>query len=179
MKSICYTSLRQAIKFILAALILIILAVGIFLWMLTIKPNIYDKNRKSGIPEALPEEFGYTCYQAQDICDVWICGNPYFDGKNVDFYVTNPTTNEGIAIRAEIYTVAFTRDENGNITGTFPDELLGRSGFIHAGEYIQTIKLDETLKTQTPVILKIGTYVEETEKSNGFFYITTMLTPQK
>ena len=118
MKSICYTSLRQAIKFILAALILIVLAVGIFLWMLTIKPNIYDKNRKSGIPEALPEEFGYTFYQAQDICDVWICGNPYFDGKNVDFYVTNPTTNEGIAIRAEIYTVAFTRDENGNITYT-------------------------------------------------------------
>ena len=178
MSKICYTSMRRTIAFILVAVIMTAVAVGAFLWMLSIEPDIYDKNSKMGIPEAIPAEKGYTYYPAQDICDIWICGNPDFDGKNVDFFLTNPESNEGISIRVEVYSIAYSYDENGNRSNPQPDELLGKSGFVRMGEYVQTVTLKKEIKEQTPVILKVGTYLEESGKSNGFFYVSTILTPQ-
>lgn len=179
MSKICYTSLRRTMLLILAALMMTAVAGGIFLWMLTIEPDIYDENCEVGVPEALPAEMGYSFYPATDICDVWLCGNPDFDGKNIDFFLTNPKSNEGLSLRLEIYTMKVTYDENGNPSNPTPDELLGKSGFVRPGEYVKTVKLDKTLKAQTPVILKIGTYLEETGKSNGFFYVSTILTPKQ
>ncbi len=177
MRQICYTSMRRAICFGLIALLMIAVAVGVFIWMLGIEPELYDPDRQLGIPEAIPAEKGYRFYRAQDICDVWICGNPAVDGKNVDLFLTNPESNEGLSIRVEVYTAARTIDEKGNATGTHPDQLLGKSGFIQTGEYVRSVKLNKALKEQTTVILKIGTYIEETGMSNGFFYITTVLSP--
>lgn len=179
MSKICYTSLRRTMLLVLAALMMIAVAVGIFLWMLTIEPDIYDENCEVGVPEALPAEMGYSFYPAAEICDVWLCGNPNFDGKNIDFFLTNPESNEGLSLRVEIYTMKVTYDENGKPSNPTPDKLLGKSGFVRPGEYVKTVKLDKTLKEQTPVILKIGTYLEETGKSNGFFYVSTILTPKQ
>ena len=69
MSKVCYTSLRRTASFILLAVLMIAVTVGVFLWMLTIEPDIYEKDSKVGIPEALPKEMGYTFYPAKDICD--------------------------------------------------------------------------------------------------------------
>lgn len=177
MNKICFTSLRRTVAFVAIALAMVAVVVGIFFWLLSIEPDIYEKNREVGIPENLPAEVGYTFYQAQDICDIYICGNPDFDGKHADLYLTNPESNGNASIRVEVYTIQFLYGEDGSVSGTLPDKLLGKSGFIHSGEYVKTVTLNKTLKKQTPVILKISTYDEETGKSNGFFHVTTFLTP--
>lgn len=178
MKRICYTSMRRAVLLGAVAAVMIAAAVGVFVWMLGVEPAFYDEACVAGIPEALPQEYGYTFYQAQDVCDVWLCGNPAFDGKNLDLYLTNPKENEGISIRVEVYSIRRSVDENGKVTGVNPDKLFGKSGFIRTGEYVKRVTLDRALKEQTPVILKISTYAEDTGKSHGFFYVTTVVTPR-
>ncbi len=178
MSKICYTSLRRTVIFVLAAVLLLSVAVGIFLWMMTLEPAFFDENAKLGMPEAIPAERGYSFYPAEDICDVYICGNPEVNGKNIGVFLTNPESNDGIYIRVEIYSQNVVYDENGNKTQTLPDELLGKSGFIRPGEYVEYVKLKKAIKEHTPVVIKVATYLEETGLSNGFFYVTTVLSTE-
>lgn len=172
---ICYTALRRAVLFAVTALLVLAAGVGIFLWMLTLEPAFFDENARVGTPEVLAEERGYTSYVADGVCAVSLCGNPEIDGKDVKLFLTCPAEND-VFLRAEIYSVKFTFDAMGNVTSANPDKLLGKSGFLRPGEYVESITLEEPLSEEmTYVMIKIGTYVEETGTSNGFFYINTAL----
>ncbi len=175
-KKICYTSLVRNIIFGVVALLIISLSILLFAFMITREPELLDSKRTVGTPGELPEEYGYSVYSATDICDIAICGAPdIIDGKEVKLYLTNPETND-LYIRAEIYTVKFTYNENGEITAAEPDKLIGKSGFICPGEYVESLTLKKRLsKEQTPVMIKIATYSPDDETSRGFFYINTTL----
>lgn len=172
---ICYTAIRRYILFSILCLLVFAIGVGIFCWMMTLEPAFFDENAKLGTPEGIAEERGYTPYVADGVCSVALCGNPEIDGKDVKLFLTSPETNE-VFLRAEIYSVKFTIDATGKVTAANPDKLLGKSGFLHPGEYVESITLDEPLTDdKTYVMIKIGTYIEETGTSNGFFYINTAL----
>lgn len=177
MRKICYTSLKQTVLIGLAALLIIAIGVGIFVWMLTIEPPFFDEKSVIGIPENIPAEKGYSYFNEADICEAYLCQNPDFDGKNADFYFTSPKENEGIFIRLEVYTLQFIYDEKGNKTGATHGDLLGKSGFIRPGEYVKTVTLSKELKEQTQVVLKIGVYEEETGKNKGSITFPSFLTP--
>lgn len=172
---ICYTAVRRYILFAVALMLVFAIGIGIFCWMLTLEPAFFDANAKAGAPEGLAEERGYTSYVADGVCAVALCGNPEIDGKDVKLFLTSPPENE-VFLRAEIYSVRFTFDAAGKVTAANPDQLLGKSGFLRPNEYVETITLDESLTEDiTYVMIKIGTYVEETGTSNGFFYVNTAL----
>ena len=163
-------ALGAAIALIVAA------AIAVFIWLISIEPPFFDENAVVGAPNDLVgQERGFSLYEAEGVCDVALCGNPEVDGKNVKLYLTNPENNE-VFFRAEIYTVAFVYDETGNLTDYYEDELLGKSGFIRPGEYVETIELDKSLKEdKTYVMIKIATYNEADGTSNGTFFINTVL----
>ena len=174
---ICYTAVRRGVLFSIAVLLILAVGVGIFCWMLTLEPAFYDENAKTGIPEGIAEDRGYTSYVADGVCAVALCGNPEIDGKEVKLFLTCPAEND-VLLRAEIYSVKFTFDITGKVTSANPDQLLGKSGFLRPGEYVEAITLNDVLtEDMTYVMIKIGTYVEETGTSNGFFYINTALIP--
>ena len=177
MRRICYTSLKHTFKLILLAILLLTVSIGIFLWIMTIKPPFFDQALVVGIPENIPLEKGYSYFNEPDVCAAYLCQNPDFDGKNADLYLTNPMENEGLFIRVEVFTINFIYDEKGNRTGTELGELLGKSGFIRPGEYVKTVTLDKKLKEQTMVALKVAVYEEETGKNHGSMLIPIFLTP--
>lgn len=175
MRSMCYTSLRRNI--IIGAIILFATAAAItvFVMMLSVKPDFFEKNSVAGVPNDIADERGYSTFGAKDICFVSLCGNPETEGKKVKLYLTNPDTND-VLLRAEIYSVKFSYDENGKITSAAPDKLLGKSGFLRPGEYVEDINLKRNLKDDmTYVMIKISSYIEETGTSGGFFYINTAI----
>lgn len=175
MRKICYTSFRRTVVWTVAAVLALVIAVTAFVILLGLEPELLDSGRQAGVPASVAEEYGYTPYSAEGICDVVLCGNPEVEGKEVRLYLTNPETNT-VWLRAEIYSVAFTYDAAGNITAANPDKLLGRSGFLRPGEYVETVSLSRELRDErTYVMIKISTYVEKTRTSNGFFYINTAL----
>lgn len=177
MRKICYTSLKQTLLIALAALLVIAIGVGIFVWMLTIEPPFFDENSVVGAPSEIPIEKGYSYFNEAEVCAAYLCQNPDFDGKNADFYFTNPEENAGLFIRLEVYTIQFIYDEKGNKTGASHGDLLGKSGFIRPGEYVKTVSLDKKLNEQTQVALKIAVYEEATGKNHGSITVPIFLTP--
>ena len=175
MRNISYTSFRRTALRLLLAVFVTTVVVAAFVLLLGMKPELLDDERQTGIPSAIPEENGYTSYSAEGICEVVLCGNPEVHGKEVQLWLTNPETNS-VWLRAELWSVAFTYDTAGKITAASPDKMLGKTGFIRPGEYVETVMLSRELQEErTYVMIKISTYVESTRTSEGFFYINTSL----
>ena len=58
----------------------------------------------------------------------------------------------------------------------YHDELLGKTGFIRPGEYVETLTLDNKLKdSETYAMIKIATYNIDDGTSNGTFFVNTIL----
>ena len=131
----------------------------------------------TGVPAEIDEARGYTVFPVDGVCTVALCGNPEINGKEVQFYLTNMTEGD-ISLRAEVYSVNFTVDHAGNITAKEADKLLGKTDFIHSGEYVETLTLKKALSEPTYVMIKIATYDEATGRSQGSFFVETVLNYQ-
>ena len=129
----------------------------------------------TGVPAALPEEYGYTFYMPQGYnAAAQVCGNPKIEGRDVYLYLTNPIQNP-CQMRAEVFTVKAGVDSSGKQT-FLPDKLLGRTGFIHPGTYVEKVTLDKELSDgDTPVYIKIALRDDETGQSLGSFLVGTTL----
>ena len=176
-QTICYTSIKRIVTLSVIAAIVVAAAVAVFAWLVSIEAPLLDENAVVGSPEAaLPEDATYKLFCAEGICDAAICEIPEVtDGKNVHLFLTNPETNS-VYIRAEIYTVAFVRNKDGQITDYYHDELLGKTGFIRPGEYVETLVLDDALEAEeTYAMIKIATYNVDDGTSNGTFFVNTIL----
>ena len=139
------------------AVLVVAAAVAVFAWLVSIEAPFIDENAVVGSPEKLLEgNETYNLYSAQGICDAALCDLPEVtDGKNVHLFLTNPETSS-VYIRAEIYTVAFVRNANGQVTDYYHDELLVKTGFIRPGEYVETLVLDDALDAaETYAMIKI------------------------
>ena len=164
-----------------AALITIItlLCVGAcvtaFIVVFGMNPHIIDKGELPGKPEGLSTADGYIAYSAPEVADISLCGIPACDGNEAMLYLTNPETNS-VLIKAEIYTVKEQRNvQNGNVS-YLPDKLIGKTGFIHPGCYVPSVRINGiTLGENTKIMIKICTMVEDSGKSNGTFYIRTVI----
>ncbi len=176
-QTLCYTSVKRIVLFAIIAALFLAAAVAAFVWLVSIEPAFFDENAVVGSPEqALPEGAPYKLFKAEGVCDAALCELPEItDSKDLHLFLTNPENNS-VYIRAEVYTVAFVRDASGNVVDYYHDELLGKTGFIRPGEYVETLTLDDKLEeSETYAMIKIATYNIDDGTSNGTFFVNTIL----
>lgn len=121
-------------------------------------PPPFESAAVAGTPE-VPESLGYSSpYQEGMGYRFSVCGNVTMDGSSAVVYFTNPTENQ-VWIKLRVL------DKDGN--------LLGETGLLKPGEYVETVELAENLPVGTPVKLKIMGYEPETYYSAGSVILNT------
>lgn len=154
----CVTCRRRTIK--LAVLYLLIVAFGVAaaVWAYQyyrpeafVRPD-FDAAAVSGTPK-VDERYGYSTLQVDEKYTVMLCGVPANDGRNVEFYITNPADN-GVWFRGEVLSAG--------------GEVLASTGVLRQGEYLPHVTLAEPLtERETPVTLRIIAYEPDTWRSRG------------
>lgn len=176
MRRVCHTSLKQNFPVALAIVAILAAAVAVFVLLWQMGPDYFEDNARVGVPVvADAKTYGYETYEVIGVASASLCGMPEIkDGRDVRFFLTNPETNT-VAIRLEVYTPKMVQKSDGSYDPV-PDVLLGMSGFIRPGEYVETVRLFDELETpRTNVMIKVATLDESTGRSNGYFYVNTVL----
>ena len=120
-------------------------------------PPEFDANAIVGTPRP-PENSGYRIlYQEGMSFHVGLCGVVRVNGASADVYMMNVSENS-LWLKIRIY------DEKGNV--------LGESGIIKPGEYIQSVKLTQSLDQDANIKLKIMSYEPDTYYSGGSIIMT-------
>ena len=123
-------------------------------------PPACDSSAIAGTPE-VPEGLGYSApYQDGMAYRFAVCGNVLMDGKQALVYFTNLAENDTWT-KLRIY------DESGNV--------LGESGLVKPGEYVQYVTLTKELAPGTPIKLKIMGYEPDTYTSAGAVVLNTQI----
>ena len=118
-------------------------------------PPPFDPAAQTGTPESA----GYGDLDAGDF-KFYAVGNLTAENGKTDIWLTNPAENN-IWLKARL----LDKDEN----------ILGESGLIKPGEYIQSIELDEIPKGTSSITLKIMAYAPDTYQSAGAIALNTDL----
>ena len=113
-------------------------------------PPPFDPAAVSGTP-TVPEGLGWQELDAK-VYKVGICGRFIPQGNTAEVWLTNPDSN-AVWLKVRVL------DENGSI--------LGETGILKPGEYVQSVTLDTVPKTGKPVVLKIMAYQPDTYHSEG------------
>lgn len=116
-------------------------------------PPPFDSSAIVGTP-AVPDGLGYNELDCQAY-KVSLCGKLNASG---DIWLTNPGSNE-VWLKVRVL------DEKGNI--------VGETGLVRPGEYVQTVELTTIPKSGTPITLKIMAYEPETYYSAGAASLNT------
>ena len=116
-------------------------------------PPPFDSTAVVGTP-TVPDGLGYSELDCQ-VYKVSLCGKLNADGN---IWLTNPESNE-VWLKVRIL------DVGGNI--------LGETGLVRPGEYVQTVALTTIPKSGTPITLKIMAYEPDTYYSAGAASLNT------
>lgn len=123
-------------------------------------PPDFESAAVAGSPE-VPENLGYSApYQDGMAYSFAVCGNVLMEGKQALVYFTNPAGND-------TWTKLRVCDENGNI--------LGETGLLKPGEYVQYVTLNKELSPGTAIKLKIMGYEPDTYASAGSVVLNTQI----
>lgn len=121
-------------------------------------PPPFEANAISGVP-TVDESLGYSeIYREGMGFSALICGGVTVDGKNARVYFTNPADNT-VWLKVRIM------DTAGNI--------LGESGILKPGEYVEHVTLGGELAVGTKISIKIMAYEAETYHSEGAVVLGT------
>lgn len=123
-------------------------------------PPPHDANAVIGVPAEVPEDLGYSKLEIEKGYVFYLCGNIMLNGNKADVYFASPEDNS-VLLRLRIV------DENGQI--------LGETGLIRPGEYLQSIVFESIPQTSGPVKCKIIAYQPETYYSMGTVTLNTTL----
>ena len=123
-------------------------------------PPPFESGAVSGVP-SVPEALGYSeIYRDGMSYRFSVCGNVTLDGDTAAVFLTNPEEN-GAWLKLRVL------DGNG--------EILGETGLIRPGEYVENVKLAGNLPVGTTVTLKIMGYEPETYHSVGSVSVRTVI----
>ena len=121
-------------------------------------PPPFEESAVSGIPE-VPEELGWQELDAQ-VFRVSVCGAVVLEGNRADVWLTNPESNT-VWLKLRIM------DENGTV--------LGETGLIRPGEYVQAVTFDTIPVSGTAISMKVMAYEPETYHSAGAVTLNTVV----
>ncbi len=120
----------------------------------------FESNAVLGTP-SVPEDLGYSeVYRDGMGYRFSVCGNVTLDGNEAAIFLTNPE-GSGIWLKLRVL------DQNGS--------LLGETGLIKPGEYVEAVTLTGDLPVGTAVVLKIMGYEPETYHSVGAVSLRTSI----
>lgn len=119
-------------------------------------PPSFDALAQNGTPK-IQGQFGYQVLDAQ-VFLVGLCGELIVNDNVVDVWFTNPKSND-------IWMKLRMHDSLGNI--------LGETGLIRPGEYVQSLILDELPQPESSVVIKVMAYEPDTYYSAGSVSINT------
>lgn len=121
-------------------------------------PPAFESAAVTGSPE-VPDELGWSELDAQ-VFKVSVCGVIIPDGDSADVWLTNPESNN-VWVKLRIL------DTDGNI--------LGETGLIKPGEYVQSVAFSEIPDSGTSIVLKLMAYEPETYYSAGAVSLNTTI----
>lgn len=121
-------------------------------------PPSFDSAAQIGIP-TVPDGLGYSELDTQAY-KVSVCGEIITNGNSADIWLTNPESNE-VWLKLRVL------DSKGNI--------LGETGLIRPGEYVQSVALGQIPKSGTQIVLKLMAYEPETYYSAGAVTLNTVI----
>ena len=124
-------------------------------------PPPFDGGAVVGSP-AVPEGLGWQGLAAK-VYKAGICGKFIPKGNTADVWLTNPESNT-VWLKVRVL------DEKGNT--------LGETGIIKAGEYVQSVELDNVPKAGKPIVLKIMAYQPDTYYSEGAVSLNTTISEE-
>ena len=159
--------LPKANKLTLLAGVLCVLALAAMILVLTLgrkqiqedfTPPPFDPNACVGVPE-VSADASWNDFDAE-VFRVSVCGEIRWEGNTADVWLTNPASNT-------VWMKLRVMDMDGNI--------LGETGLIKPGEYLEEICLSKVPVAGTPIVLKIMTYEPETYHSAGSISINTAI----
>lgn len=122
-------------------------------------PPPFEENAIDGVPQDVSEDLWYSSLDA-GAYTVALCGLPTTTGQEATLYFTNPAEND-VWLKVRVYT------EQGT--------MLGESGLLKPGQYVEKIRLKETLRETTPILLKVMAYEPDTYRSAGAVTLRTEL----
>lgn len=151
-----------------AAAILCLISLGVMIAALTFSggttefvpftPPSFDENAVSGMPD-VAENLGWSEVDAQAY-KAYICGVVNLEKGKADVWFANPENNS-VWLKLRVL------DSDGNI--------LGETGLIRPGEYVQSVFIEGTPKVGAPIGLKLMAYAPETYYSEGSVTLNTIL----
>ena len=121
-------------------------------------PPLFESNALLGTPD-VPDDLGWSELNT-DVFSVGVCGKVTVSNYKANIWLTNPVNNS-IWIKLRIL------DEYGNI--------LGETGLLTPGQYVQTVSLNTIPAVGSSVILKVMTYEPETYHSAGSISLNTSI----
>ena len=125
----------------------------------TFVPPPFDEAAKTGTPE-VPNSLGWSPIDANGVYKVSVCGVVKVENEKADIYLTNPEENS-VWLKLRIL------DEEGNI--------LGETGLIKPGEYVQSISFKSVPKAGSKIVMKVMGYVPDTYQSAGAVSLNTVI----
>lgn len=122
-------------------------------------PPAFDPAAVAGTPE-VPEGLGYGELDVKGIYKVSVCGVVRPSGSKADVFLTNPVENT-VWLKLRVL------DAEG--------ELLGETGLIRPGEYVQSVTLSRVPEQGSAITMKVMSYEPQTYYSAGEAKLTTKI----
>lgn len=146
---------------IIISTIIIGYSVSYYKYQTTFHPPVADATAVNGIPNP-PDDMSFGTFFSRNGQILGACGNLTLNGNQVDLYATFFGSTEDCNVKVQII-------------DTNTEEVLGESGLLSAGQYVQTITLDTVPTQTTDVSIKFKAYEPETYYSAGSFEMDTVL----
>ena len=149
------TLFLAALCAVLSVTVMLLVLIGSTPQQGTFTPPPFDDAAVAGTPD-VPDGLAYSELDCQAY-KVALCGKLNASG---DLWLTNPESND-VWLKVRVL------DQKGNI--------LGETGLVRPGEYVQTVHLTRMPKSGTPVTLKIMAYQPDTYHSAGAANLNTIV----
>ena len=156
---------KTLIRLLIAACVLTVVIMVLILVLggrtekLPFTPPPFDSAARAGVP-TVDEHLGWSEINAEQFT-FSVCGEVILQGDTADVWLTNPQSNT-VWLKLRVL------DAEGNI--------LGETGIIRPGEYVQSVTFTSLPKDGADIALKIMAYQPETYYSEGTATLRTVVT---
>lgn len=124
------------------------------------QPPAFDPAAQVGTP-TVAQEYQWTPVEVTDGYTISLCAQPRVEGDEAVVFFTSPQDNQ-VWVKLQLLT------QEG--------KLLGESGVVRNGAYVERVTLAQPVTQDTPVVMQVVGYTPETWYSAGNVQLNTQLT---
>lgn len=124
------------------------------------QPPAFDPAAQVGTP-TVAQEYQWTPVEVTDGYTISLCAQPRVEGDEAVVFFTSPQDNQ-VWVKLRLLT------QEG--------KLLGESGVVRSGAYVERVALAQPVTQDTPVVMQVVGYTPETWHSAGKVQLNATLT---